>query len=151
MVEVMEIMATSLKRSHALSRSVLPTLHQATADPCLCQRLLDTHWQVWVSLLLGHCSLLLGPGVYKLLFVPSKSLFPQSCVSSGSSTVGLMATSSKRAFAIPSSAAPRTPAPVAGHFRRQTLKGRSGSASMGSPGCTRFCLSLPSVSGGYGI
>ena len=51
-------------------------------DPHLCQRLLDTHKQVWVSLLWGHCSFLLGPGVHKVLFVPSKSLFPQSCVSS---------------------------------------------------------------------
>ena len=45
----------------------------------------------------------------------SKSLFPQACVNSGSSVVGLMATSSKRAYAIPRSAAPRVPAPVAGH------------------------------------
>ena len=39
----------------------------------------------------------------------------QSCVSSGSSMVGLMATSFKRVYAIPKSAAPRTPAPAAGH------------------------------------
>ena len=45
--------------------------------------------------------------------VPSKSLFPQFCISSGSSMVGLMATSSKRAYAIPRSTAPRAPAPVA--------------------------------------
>ena len=122
-----------------------PTLQQATADPHLRQRLLDTHWQVWVSLLLGHCSLLLGPGVYKLLFVPSKSLFPQSCVSSGISMVGLMATSSKRAYAIPRCAAPRTPSPMdrpllthtsAGDT--QTLKGRSGSVSVGLLLCTGF-------------
>ena len=37
---------------------------------------------------------------------------PQSCVSSGSSMVGLMATSSKRAYAIPRSIAPRAPAPA---------------------------------------
>ena len=43
----------------------------------------------------GHCSFLLGPGVHRVLFVPSKSLFPESCVSSGSSMVGLMATSSR--------------------------------------------------------
>ena len=42
---------------------------------------LDTHGQVWVGLLWGHCSFLLSPGVHKVLFVPSKSLFPQSCVS----------------------------------------------------------------------
>ena len=38
-------------------------------------RLLDAHGQVWVSLLWGHCSFLLGPGAHKVLFVPSKSLF----------------------------------------------------------------------------
>ena len=58
-------------------------------DPRLCWRLLDTPGQVWVSLLWGHCSFLLGPGAHKVLFVPSKSLFPQSCVSSGGSMVGL--------------------------------------------------------------
>ena len=41
----------------------------------------------------------------KFLFVPSKSLFPQSYVSSGGSMVGLMATSSKRAHGIPRSSA----------------------------------------------
>ena len=53
--------------------------------------------------------------VHKVLFVPSKNLFPQSCVSSGGSAVGLMATSSKRAYSIPRSAAPRAPAPEAVH------------------------------------
>ena len=71
--------------------------------------------QVWLSLLWDHCSFLLDPGVHKILFAPSKSLFPQSCVCSGGSMVGLMATSSKRAYAIPWSAAPRAPAPAAGH------------------------------------
>jgi len=75
--------------------SVPPTLQQATADPHLCQRLLDTHEQVWVSLLWGHCSFLLDLGAYRVLFVLSKSLFPQCCVSSGSSMVGLMATPPK--------------------------------------------------------
>ena len=42
--------------------SVPPTLKQATADPHLCWRLLDTHRHVWVSFLWGHCSFLLGPG-----------------------------------------------------------------------------------------
>ena len=36
----------------------------------------------WFSLLWGHCSFLLGPGVHKVMFVPSKSLFPHSCRSS---------------------------------------------------------------------
>ena len=62
---------------HTLPHSVPLTLQQATIDPRL-----DTHGQVWVSLLWGHCSLLLGPGAHKILFVPSKSLFPQSYGSS---------------------------------------------------------------------
>ena len=74
MVEVLKIMVTSFKRSHAaLLHSVPPTLQQATADPRLRQRLLDIHRQVWVSLLWGHCPFLLGPGAHEVLFVPSKS------------------------------------------------------------------------------
>ena len=58
---------------HALLHSVPLALQQAIVDPYLWQRLLDIHGQVWVSLLWGHCSFLL---VHKVLFVPSKSLFP---------------------------------------------------------------------------
>ena len=72
-----------LKRSRtSLLQSVPPTLQQATADPCLCQRLLNTHRNVWVSFSWGHCSFLLGPGAHKILCVPSKGVFPQSCGSS---------------------------------------------------------------------
>ena len=116
MVEVMKIMVTSSKGPmHALLHSVPPTLQQATVDSRLRPGLLDTRGQVWVSLLWGHCSFLLDPGAHRVLFVPSKSLFPQSCVSFGGSVVGLMVTSSERAYAIPRSAAPRAPAPMAGH------------------------------------
>ena len=107
---------TSFKRSHARTAALsAPDPAAATADPCLCWRLLDTHGLVWVSLLWGHCSFLLGPAVHKVFFVPYKSLFPQSCVTFGGSMVELMVTSSKRAYATPRSAAPRTPAPAAGH------------------------------------
>ena len=91
---------------HALLHSVSLTLQQATADPRFYQRLLDTHGKVWANLLCGHCSFFLGPGAHKVLFVPSKSLFPQPCVCSGGSVVGLMALSSKRAYAIARSTAP---------------------------------------------
>ena len=125
---------------HALLHSVPPVLQQVTADPRPCWRLLDTHRQVWVSLLWGHCSFLLGPGVHKVFFVPSKSLFPQSCVSSGGSVVGLMVTSSKRAYAIPRSTAPRAPAPADPYLLRrysntilsQSLRG------LWVPVCTRY-------------
>ena len=59
---------------HAVLHSVPPALKQATSNPCLCWRLLDTHGHVWVSFLWGHCSFLLGPGAHKVLFVTSKSL-----------------------------------------------------------------------------
>ena len=116
MEEVMKITVTSFKRSHART-SAFSARNPAAAHrrPTPPQRLLDTHGQVWVSLLWGHCLFLLGPGVYKVLFVPPKSLFPQPCVSSDSSMVGLMVTSSKRAYAIPRSMAPRAPAPAAVH------------------------------------
>ena len=68
---------------HALLQSAPPTLQQAIADLHLCHSLLDTYRQVPFSLLWAHCSFLLGPGVHKVLFVPSKSLFPQVCVCSG--------------------------------------------------------------------
>ena len=137
----------------ALLHSVPPTLQQATADPRLRWRLLDTHGQVWVSLLWGHCSFLLGPDVHKVLFVCSKSLFPQYCVSSGISMVGLVATSSKRVYAIPRSTAPRAPAAEAVHCwpipLQDTLKHCSGSVSVGSlgPGTHKVCFSPLSISG----
>ena len=116
MVEVMKAMATSFRRPPACAAALsAPTLQQATADPRLCQRLLGTRRQVWVSPFRGHCSFLLGASVYMALFVPSKSQFPQSCVSSGGSMVGLMVTSSKRAYAIPRSAAPRALPAAVGH------------------------------------
>ena len=74
----MKVMVTSFKRSHACT-ATLSALQQATTDPRLRQRLLDTHGQVWVSLLWSHCSFLLGPGAHKVLFVPTKSLFPRLC------------------------------------------------------------------------
>ena len=120
----------------ALLHSVPPTLQQATTDPPLCQRLLDTHGQVWVSLLWGHCSFLLGPGAHKVLFVSSKSLFPQSYVSSGSSIVGLMATTSKRVYAI---STPRAPVSVADHCQPVCT----------STGGTQFCLSFCGVPGSW--
>ena len=77
-----KIMASFKRSHHVLPHSVPPTLQQATPDTRLCWRLLDTHRQVWVSLLWGPCSFLLGPGTHNVLSVPSKSLFPQSWVSS---------------------------------------------------------------------
>ena len=80
MVGVVKVMATSFKRICA--RTVVLRAPEQAADPYLCQKLWDTHRQVWVNFLWGHCSILLGPGAHKVLVVPSKSLFPQSCIMS---------------------------------------------------------------------
>ena len=61
---------------YPLLHSVPPTLQQPTADPHLCWRLLDTHGQVWVSLLWGHCSFLLGPGAQSLVFALPEPVSP---------------------------------------------------------------------------
>ena len=53
---------------HALPHSVPLTLQQAITNARLCQRLVDIHRQVGVSLLCGYCSFLLGPGAHG--FVP---------------------------------------------------------------------------------
>ena len=104
-----------------------PALRQATTDPCLLWRFLDTQGKVWASLLWGHLSFPLG--AHKVLFVPSKSLFPQSCASSSSSRVGSIATSSKRAYSIP-----LWQAAADMFLHTQTLRGRSGLVSVGFPG-----------------
>ena len=111
----------------ALRHSVSLTLEQATTDPCLLWRFLDTQGKVWASLLWGHLSFPLG--AHKVLFVPSKSLFPQSCASSSSSRVGSIATSSKRAYSIP-----LWQAAADMFLHTQTLRGRSGLVSVGFPG-----------------
>ena len=121
MVEVMKIMVTSFKISCACTAALSAPNPAAgwSMPPPETPGYLQAFW---VSLL-GHCSFLLGPGAHKVLFVPSKGLFPQSCVSSGGSMVGLMATSSKRAYATSRSIALRSPAPVASHFcPQETLK-----------------------------
>ena len=92
LVEVMKIMVT-FKRSHACTAPL------SVSQPC--SRTLLTHdsagdtWTSWPNLgqsLLG--SLLLSPeSWFAQGSVPSKSLTPQPCVSSGGSVVGLVATS----------------------------------------------------------
>ena len=92
----------------------IPCMHCCTQCPQPCSRPPLTHasaggfWtlsQVWVSLLWGHCSFLLGPGTHNVLFVPSKSLFPQSCVSSSSCLRLLWCGSSNPSSALESPAA----------------------------------------------
>ena len=106
MVEVMKIMVTSIKRSHACTVTLSapnPAAghHQPTPPP-------ETPGHSLASLgqsVLG--SLLLSSGSCCIRFCCAlQESTSQSCVSSGSSVVGLMVTSSKRAYATPKAAAP---------------------------------------------
>ena len=80
MVEVMKIMWPPSKGPrYTLLHSVSPTLYQATADPRLRQRLLDTHGQVWVSLLRGHCSFSWVLVCTRFCLYPPRVSFPVLC------------------------------------------------------------------------
>ena len=62
---------------HTAPRTVVvsaPTLWQATVNPHLHRRLLDTHRQVWLSLLWGYCSWVLVQTRFRCAFPESVSL-----------------------------------------------------------------------------
>ena len=154
MVEVMKITVTTLKRSNACTARVhAPNLaaghHRPTPPP-------ETPRYPHTSL--GQSpvgSLFLSPGSWCTRFCCAlQKSISQSCVSSGSSMVGLMATSSKRTYAIPT---PRAPVPAADHCQpitpQKMLKHSSVSVSVGSlgPGAHRFVLSPLSITGGNGV
>ena len=123
MVEVMKIMVTFFKRSHACSaivHALNPAAghHQPTPPPETPGHPQASPGQSPVG------SLLLSPGSWCTRFCCAfQESISQSCVSSGSSIVGLMMTSSKRAYTIPRSAAPRAPDPAQStadlHLRRR--------------------------------
>ena len=77
MVEVTKTMATSFKRSHACTATLsAPNPAAEHHRPTLPLESPGHSRASLGSLLWGHCSFLLGPGAHKILFVPSKSLFP---------------------------------------------------------------------------
>ena len=98
MVEVMKIMASSFKRSHACTASL--SAPSPAAGHCQPTPLPETPGHLQANLgqaLVG--SLLLSPGSwYAQSSVYARQEFiSQFCVSSGSTMMGLVATSSKRA------------------------------------------------------
>ena len=117
MVEVMKIMVTSFKRCHASTAAFSepnPAAghHQSMPPP-------ETPGQSPASLgqsILGSLLLSSGSCCIRFCCALRESIF-QSCVSSGSSVVELMAASSKRAYAIPKAAALRASVPAADHHR----------------------------------
>ena len=140
----------------------VPCMHCCTPCPRPCSRPPPTHASLETP---GHSraslgqslvgSLLLSPGSWCTRFCCAlQESISQSCVSSGSSMVGLMETSSKRAYAI---LTPRAPVPAADNCQhvppQETLKHSSVSLSVGSlgPGAPKVCLNPLSISGGNGI
>ena len=158
MVEVMKIMVTSFKMSHtctAILTAPNPAAGHRWATPPL-----ETSGHSWARL--GQSpvgSLLLSPGSWctQSSVCALQESISQSCVSSSSSMVGLMATSSKRAYAVPRSAAPRVPVSAAVHCcpvpPQEMLKSSSVLVSVKSlgPGAHKVCLSLLNLSGGNGV
>ena len=61
---------------HVQLHSVPPILQQATTDPHLHWRLLDTPGHIWISLLWHHCSFLLGPCAQGSVYVCPPRVFP---------------------------------------------------------------------------
>ena len=107
LVEVMKIMMTSFQRAHACTTTLSVPDHAAAHRPPTPPLESPGHSQASLGQpLVG--ALLLSPGSWctqGFVCVLQESL-SQSCVSSGSSMVGLMATSSKRDYVIPRAAAP---------------------------------------------
>ena len=141
------------KRMKTLLYLVLPTLQHATTDPHFCCRPLDTHRQVWVYILWGQCSFLLGPGSHNILSMPSKSVFPQSCVSSGGSMMGLMGSLLQEGLCHTQVYCTQSPCPCCRPLPTYTSSGHSDtvlSQSLG-PAAHKLCLSLWASLAGMGL
>ena len=147
MVELMKIMATSFKSSPARTATLSPRSppKQATTNPHVCWTLLGESESVSCGVTAPFSWVLM----HKVLFVPSKSLFPQSCVSSGS-MVWFMATSSKRAYAISRTLHPESlpcGRPLLSHTSSGDTQTQLSSLGSQGPGAHKVGLSPLSISG----
>ena len=117
MVEVMKIMAISFKRPHACTATLgAPTPADGHCSPMHPTKTPGHSWESLGQSLVGP--LLLSPGSWCTqgsVCALQESVSPVLCKFWGLYS-GLMATSSRRAYAIPRSTAPRAPVPVAGHY-----------------------------------
>ena len=158
MVEVMKIMSTSIKRSHACTAALSALDHAAGHH--LPTPLPETPGHSRVSLgqsLVG--SLLLSPGSWcaqGFICALQESVAPVLC-KFWWLYGGVNGDLFQRAYAIPRSAAHRAPNPEAGYFwpvpPQERLTHSSASVSLGSPGpgAHKVCLSPLSISGGYRV
>ena len=157
MVEVRTIMVTSFKKSH-----VCTAAHAQC--PWLWRRPPPTHASVGDSWTIMGKSGPVSGGitapfswvlVHTVLFLPSKSLFPQSCVSSGSPMVGLMVTPPRGLMLYPGLLLPE-PLALWQATADPCLHRRPSNTVLAQSlwdllVCTRCCLSPLWISDGYGI
>ena len=137
---------------------VPPTLQQATTDPHLRWRHLDTQGNSGSVLLWGSLLHSLGSWCTQGFVCVLQESVSQVLCKVWWLCFGLMVTYFKRAYAIPRSTAPRAPAPAAGYCwpipPQETLKHSKAGLAHSLwvlLVCTRFCLSPPSISGRYGV
>ena len=155
MVEVMQIMATSFKRSHAALSNPNPAAGHCrpTSPP-------ETF---------GHSRTSLGQSLVGSLLLSPGSWHTQAFVCALQESVspvlskfwqlygGIKGNFLQEGLCHSRSTAPRAPAPAAvccwPITLQETYKHSSGSVSVGSlgPGTHRVCLSTPSISSGYGV
>ena len=159
MVEVMKIMVTSFKKSHAHTATL------SAPNPAA-----GHHWPTPLLETPGHSQASMDQSLVGSLLLSSESWCTQGpfvCALQDSVSLilckfwwlygGIMVTSSKRAYARPRSTAPRASAPAAGHCwpipLQETFKHSFGSVSVRSlgPGAHKFHLSPLSISGRYGF
>ena len=113
MVEVMNKMVTSFKISHTHTTTLsAPNPAQGPCKPMPLPKIPRHSHASRGQSLVGSLLFTSGSCCTRFFSVLQESI-SQSCISSGSSMVGLMVTSSKRAYALPRFAAPRAPDPVA--------------------------------------
>ena len=120
----------------------VPCKHCRTQCPQPCSRPPPSYAsarQIWVSLLRGHCSFVLGPCVHRVLSVPSQSLFPQSCVSSGSS-IWVNGDLLQEGLCHTQVCCTQSPSPLSSPLPTHISSGDTQ---------TQFCLSLCGVSGSW--
>ena len=142
-----------------------PRTHCHTQDPQPCSKLLLTHTSPkdsWTrpgesgSVSCGVIVPFSWVLVHKVLFVPPRVCFPALC-KFWQLYGGVKATSSKRAYATPRSAAPRAPAPAAGHSCPMPSRRHSHAALAQSPWgvwvlmCTRLVWALWACLAGKGF
>ena len=126
---------------HALLHSVPPTLQQATAR--------DSRTPTGKSGSVSCGVAALSPGSWCTRFCCAlQESISQSCVSSGSSMVGLMATSSKRAFSHTQVCCTQSPCPCGSPPPARTSAGDAQTQFCASLCVHRVCLSSLSISGG---